>query len=442
MTIGEQLTDSLLQSGLLPHEGLLTAALSGGADSVALLCLLHSLAPTCGYTLQAVHVHHGIRGTEADRDAAFCEALCQTLQIPFQLARVDAVKYAKQERLSLETAARLLRYDALERLAPQGLIATAHHAGDQAETMLFHLMRGSGLRGLCGIPQKRGRIIRPLLQIPKETLLSYLDSIGQPFVTDSTNLLTDSTRNQLRHEVMPLLNRCNPQSSAHMVRTAAMLSEDEALLSGMADDARRCHQTPFGGLADLQSVPKPLRMRIYMQILRDTMEIDPSYEQLCAIETLLSADGIINLSGGFQAQSVGGILYFPRKNPPLNRILPLKIGENKLYAESICLAEQFDASHKVHVSFTKSTLDYDKIKGSSCFHQWCNTDRITLPARNFTSSLKSCIQANVPPPARKRLYALYDDCGCIYCEAVGIAARVKPDADTKRFLRLTVQREI
>lgn len=443
MTQFQQLSQMLLQDGLLPSAGTLTVAFSGGADSTALLCLLHSLQDSCGYTLHAVHVHHGIRGEEADRDAVFCQQLCGKRGIPYQQIAVDAPKFAKEAHLSLETAARQLRYEALEQAAPTGLIATAHHADDQAETMLFHLVRGSGLRGLCGIPARRGRIIRPLLQIPKADLLAYLEEIGQDFVTDSTNLLCDGSRNLLRHEVLPLLYGYNPQSIAHMSRTAALLSEDEALLSETAADAMKKCTVDFDGLAGLSAYPKPIRMRVYMQILRDKLQIDPAYEKLCEIDALLAIDGKISVTGDVYAQSCKGILYLYRKYLPLTDApLPMQIGENRLFPHKICVAELLDTdaiSRKIHKFFTKSTLDYDKIKGSSRFCIMRGSDRIQLPARNFSSSLKDCIQAVVPPPARRSLYVLYDDLGCIYCEGVGIAARVKPDADTKNYLRLTIR---
>ena len=441
MTYLQTLSQEILQSGLLPTEGALTVAFSGGADSTALLCLLRSLQNINGYTLYAVHVHHGIRGEEADRDAVFCQELCEKCGIPFQCIHVDAPKFAEDTHLSLETAARQLRYEALELAAPNGLLATAHHADDQAETMLFHLVRGSGLRGLCGIPTRRGRIIRPLLRIPKSDLLAYLQEIGQDFVTDSTNLLPDGSRNLLRQEVLPLLYGYNPQSIAHMTRTASLLAEDEALLSEMAADALKTCATDFDGLAGLLSYPKPIRMRVYMQILRDMLQIDPAYDTLCAIDALLITDGKIPVSGDVYAQSCKGILYLYREYLPLTDTpLPMQLGENRLYPHKICTAELFDTdaiSRKIHKSFTKSTLDYGKIKGSPSFCKVRGNDKIVLPARDFSSNLKDCIQAAFPPPARRCLYVLYDDLGCIYCEGVGIAARVKPNADTTQLLRLT-----
>lgn len=450
-----------LDQNLLPQDHTpLTVALSGGADSVALLLLLRELQPQFGYALQAIHVHHHLRGTDANRDADFCMALCAAHSIPFQQLDVDVSAYASQQRISIETAARTLRYRALETAAPTGTIATAHHAGDQAETILFHLLRGSGLRGLCGIPAQRGRIIRPLLRISKEELLTYLADCGQDYVTDCSNHDLRYTRNWLRHQVIPLLKACNPNSIAHMARTASLLAEDEAYLTKQAAMAETaCHVASSMGeaaLRGLEDYPRPIRMRVYRQWI--TAYTDPSFEKLRALDALLLAgNGTICISGDCYATMQQGMLTLTKRtrshhtyaNLPCADFavaLPQKL-EHPFFCECFpnktCRVEllKLDCiSHKIHNPFTKSTLDYDKIVGRARFQQWRGADRITLPARPFSSSLKTCIQAAVPAGERRRLYVLYDDLGCIYCEGVGIAARVKPDAKTTRCLRLTPSR--
>ena len=208
------LTERILHGPAVPPAGICTAALSGGADSTALLLCLHELKEQLSLDLRAVHVHHGIRGAEADRDAAFCAELCKQYGIPLQTVHVNVPAYAAEHRLSEETAARRLRYEALDQAAPDGVIVTAHHAGDNAETVLFHLIRGSGLRGLCGIPPKNGRILRPMLEAEKSEILAFLQERGQSFVEDSTNHEGGSSRNRIRHDTMPLLLRENRRHCA------------------------------------------------------------------------------------------------------------------------------------------------------------------------------------------------------------------------------------
>ncbi len=219
-------------------------AFSGGADSAALLCLLidfqNRRRQTGGgvFSLFAAHVHHGIRGAEADRDAAFCADFCRARGVPFFKKAVDAPAYAKARRIGLEEAARELRYRALDQICEENgidFIVTAHNATDQLETMLMHLIRGSGLDGLCGIPEQNGKILRPLLSLEKETILDYCTDCGIPFVTDSTNSDDSYTRNFIRLQVLPLLKQLNRNAASAAFHTSCALTQDRQLLSAMAE---------------------------------------------------------------------------------------------------------------------------------------------------------------------------------------------------------------
>ncbi len=439
----------LQESPAKPAEGICTVALSGGADSTALLCCLHEMRGALGITLHAVHVHHGIRGAEADRDAAFCKALCDGLGIPLTTVKVDAPAYAASHRLSLETAARILRYRALEAAAPTGDIATAHHAGDSAETFLFHLLRGSGMNGLCGIPARNGRIIRPLLFASRAEILAFLAECGQAYTEDSTNAELSASRNRIRHIILPALTAENPQAEAHISRTAALLAEDEAYLTKQADAAYQDGLLPSGGVSGLAAYAKPLRMRVYLRMIAEceasgAPHFDPSYAMLTAIDGLIMREtgGKITLTTGTYAEADRGILYLHREIPPNGQEIPLKIGENAVFPDKICTArlEEAALSRSCHNSDTRSTLDFDKIKGTPRFRRIAGGDRLRLPGRSFDSSLKKLVQANIPKPERSRVIALYDDLGCIYCEGAGIAARVRPDTNTRRLLLLSCKR--
>ena len=231
-----------------PGDGVVVG-LSGGPDSVFLLYALHTLQARMGFTLRAVHVHHGIRGAEADRDEAFSEKLCAKLDIPFQAVHVAAPAYAAQHGLSLEEAARILRYEALEaarqRLtqATAAWIAVAHHLDDQAETVLHNLVRGAGLRGLAGMENRRNHVIRPLLSIKREDILKWLKQYDIPYVTDSTNADPHYTRNRIRSTVLPELREINPEASAHIAHSAALLREADAFFHALALQYVDAHAT-------------------------------------------------------------------------------------------------------------------------------------------------------------------------------------------------------
>ena len=204
------------------------AGVSGGADSVCLLLVLKELQRRCAFELEAVHVEHGIRGQESMDDAAFAERFCRQQGIPCSVFHVDAPAMASAQKKTLEEAARELRYQCFADVCKgqeNAKIAVAHHGDDCAETMLFHLCRGTGLRGLCGIPPVRGRIIRPLLCVTRKEIEAYLESRGQTFCLDSTNTQLQYARNRIRNCVMPQLEQINVQAVRHMLQTARMLGD-------------------------------------------------------------------------------------------------------------------------------------------------------------------------------------------------------------------------
>lgn len=208
--ITERLRNFIAQQHLLAEGEVVSVALSGGADSVALLCLLRTL----GYPLVALHCNFHLRGEESDRDEQFVRSLCERLNVPFHVQHFSTTEHAKEHHQSIEMAARQLRYDWFAQMRHQlniRLTAVAHHRDDQAETILLNLLRGTGLRGLCGMHPLQGEIVRPLLTLTRNDILSYLQSIGQSYVTDSTNLQQEARRNQLRLDLLPRLRELNPR---------------------------------------------------------------------------------------------------------------------------------------------------------------------------------------------------------------------------------------
>ena len=264
----EGLRDPRALAGL-PPDTPLCVALSGGADSVALLSLLKDSGP-----LSALHVHHGIRGAEADRDADFCRALASRFHVPVTVLHIDAPALAAERGVSLETAARDGRYAAMTAyLKKEGipLLVTAHHADDQLETVLQHLLRGSGLSGLCGIPACRPLahgiwVVRPLLGVTRAELRAYLEKSGLDFMEDSTNAQGCCTRNRLRLEVLPVLDRLYPGGTKSASRCTETLTEDETYLSALADEflQREGTEPPLAALAAL---PRPIFARVMRRLL-------------------------------------------------------------------------------------------------------------------------------------------------------------------------------
>jgi len=209
---------------LLSHNGFYLVALSGGPDSVALMLTLKDL----GYHVDAVHCNFHLRGAESDRDEGFCVELCKKYQTPLHRIHFDTKAYAELHHQSIEMAARELRYHYFELLRKDiqaDAICVAHHRDDQVETVLLNLIRGTGLRGLTGMRPKNGRIVRPFLGISHQDILDYLLHQHQDYVIDSTNLEREAQRNQLRLDIIPLMEKINPEVKANIARAADILTE-------------------------------------------------------------------------------------------------------------------------------------------------------------------------------------------------------------------------
>ena len=258
--------------GRFPHGGRVLCAVSGGLDS---MCLLDFMTRQPGFSVGAAHFNHRLREAEADRDEAFVRDFCAKRRIPFVSGSGDTRSLAEREGLSTEEAARRLRYEFLNKAAEDGgydAILTAHHADDNAETVLLNLVRGTGSAGLAGIPQVRGNICRPFLRIPRAELAAYAAAHGVPHVEDSTNDDPDAAaRNALRSSVMPVLRQINPKCVENIARTSAILREESDALESMARGLmNQIKELPDGVSVPclmLTEVPQAVAERAVLQLI-------------------------------------------------------------------------------------------------------------------------------------------------------------------------------
>lgn len=254
-----KVSDFIAKHQILSHDDLYVVALSGGADSVALLLILQQL----GYRIEAAHCNFHLRGDESDRDENFARALCERLDIPFHVIHFDTKEYASLHQVSIEMAARDLRYGYFRQLCQDigaAAVCVAHHRDDAVETLLMNLMRGSGIHGLTGIRPKNVHIVRPLLCVSREEIEQYLHSIGQDYVTDSTNLVDDVVRNKIRLRILPLLKEINPKVSENIAKTAQYLCEAEKVLDeSLAARKTEIIQCGHDGFPQTVSIPSLIR---------------------------------------------------------------------------------------------------------------------------------------------------------------------------------------
>lgn len=232
-------------------------ALSGGADSVALLRILNNM----GYNCEAAHCNFQLRGNESDRDERFVCQLCSSLNIPLHIVHFNTNQYAKEKRISIEMAARELRYEWFQKISKEreaSVIAVAHHKDDSVETILLNLLRGTGINGLLGIRPILGKIVRPLLCVNRQEIVEYLKQIEQTFVTDSTNLQDEYTRNKIRLNLLPLMEEINPSIKDSLIHTGDYLNDAAALYNHGINEGKKRVLTEKGvDINKLLNEPSP-----------------------------------------------------------------------------------------------------------------------------------------------------------------------------------------
>lgn len=405
---------------LLGEERRLTVALSGGADSTALLALAAGMRERDPrLTLAAVHVHHGLRREEADRDAAFCEELCAKLSVPLTVRKADVPAYAQKSGRSEEESARILRYKALREAAPLGLIATAHTADDELETLILRLARGSGTAGMAGIPEKNGRIIRPLLTFGKDELTAYLRARGVEWVTDSTNLSGGNLRALLRREALPALKRVFPSSERAAIRTAENCREDDAYLYSLLPAAAPDAKT-------LSAMPSPLLKRLLLRAYAAHFTGMSEEEKPKLEETHLNAlvrmvrSGIkgkrVSLPGRTAARlEDAGVVFSEDERARAGYAVFLKEGENPLPGERILFlsrdaraVEEYTGKYGVlHTSVSQTTLDGRMIEGGMYCRPVKAGDRVYFGG--MTRRVAELIRVRVKDTAARREYPLLCD---------------------------------
>lgn len=262
-------------------------AVSGGADSMALLWGMYLLKDQLSVTLEAAHFNHCLRGEESDRDAAFVEEFCRQYQIRLHLDK----KQVRAGEKGLEAAARDARYAFFATIP--GKLLTAHTADDNAETVLMHLVRGTGLKGLGGITPARGNVIRPMLDITRQEVLAFLEEYAVSYVEDSTNAGKDFLRNRIRHDVMPLLKRENPRLAQDLSAMARSLRQDEVFLQSAAPCTAR--------VSELRQLEPAVQTRALVRLLSDFGALEPSREHIRLVRGLLYSDNPsarVSLAGG------------------------------------------------------------------------------------------------------------------------------------------------
>ena len=389
--------------GLIPPGSGVLCALSGGADSMYLLCRLLEGRERFGWTVRAAHLNHGLRDT-ARRDEDFVRTWCEKRGVPLAVERADVSAFSRREGLSVEEAGRTLRYAFLgeeARKAGGALIATGHHAGDNAETVLMNLIRGSGLKGLCGIPERRGNIVRPMLEVSRREIEDYLTARGVPHVEDETNGDPAYTRNKIRHRLLPLLEELNPRAAVHIAAAARRLREDEEELSRRAAPLAAEGLDIPEGLAlpvrVLRDAPRPLALRACAMALNRAGLGGEEVHLEAVLALALGEDpsAQVHVPGGTVRRRYELLVFSPGPDPDPPAPVELAEGEQAWggwtirCAPAVCPAKAYVSPREFYLK-----------PGRYLIRSRREGDRLTLGKRPEKTVKKLMIEGRVPAGAR------------------------------------------
>lgn len=425
---------------------------SGGADSTALLQLLWEYAREHGMQVCAMHVNHGIRGEEARRDQMFCEIFCRERSIPLQVVQADVPALAAAEGISTEEAGRKVRYEAFSRELQAGRadrVALAHHQNDQAETMLFHLMRGTGLRGLRGMEPVRLPYIRPLLCVGRKEIEDWMTSEQISWVEDSTNRELAYTRNRIRHQVLAPMEEIRPGAAARMAGTAQQLLELEDYLEQeqrqwWEKSVRQESGTLGISLEMFWQMHPVMRKRIAMacmeQLLGTRRNLETVHvEQICRLAEGRRGSRIM-LPGNLVAVLGYEELFLKKGYGVEQKEEPLSChpGSEYLFMGEIfrLTLENREKNEEIPVNCYTKWFDYDRIKHNVVLRTRQPGDYLELTGGIHKKLKDYLIDCKVPREDRDRCILLADGSHIIWVVGMRISERYKVTERTKKILKI------
>ncbi len=442
---------------MVPDNKKILVGFSGGADSLCLMEILRELSPYYELSLYAVHVHHGLRGENADQDAAFVESYCRKYEIPCRIFHVSAAKEAREQKISVEEAGRNLRYRLFDRMKKEwgtGAIAVAHHQNDQAETVLFQMARGSSLTGAGGIRPVNEGIIRPLLCVSKKEILSYLEQKKMTWREDESNADTTYTRNCIRHMILPLLEeKVNAGTAEHIADLALMLQQTEKYLRTVEDtiwnDVVRKREDGVFLSEALLDEPELFHQRL---ILR-AVEVQAGGRKDVTAEHIRSVTRLFFVSCGKKICLPCGIIAWKEKEGIcIGRQPDRKQGDEALELTvpgcfafeknriELCIKPQNPA--KIPENTYTKWFDYDKIKNRLTLRKRRPEDVITIDDAGHHKKLnRFMIDRKIPQHIRDSLWVLADGSSVVWLIGERIGADYKVTEKTQRILEITITGE-
>lgn len=390
----------------------IVVALSGGADSVALFNVLLSLRERYSLSLYAAHVNHNLRGDESNRDESFVRDLCDKNSVELFVKSVDVKSLAAEQGIGTEMCGRNVRYEFFRELSEKlgTKTATAHTASDNAETVLFNLARGAGLNGMCGIQPVREGIIRPLIYVTREHIEDYCKENGLSYVTDSSNLTDDYTRNKIRHSIVPVLKEINAGFESNVTNNSEMLRNINSFMELNANEAIEQIAVENGYSCEkLAALPTALRHEV-LYLLCKQNGVEPEYSKLKILSDCLKSGGAFDFSGSVRAVCKQGVLRFvhTEQEEDLFSFIELKSNASFTYKGKIFEVE----CDETHFPTDRKLVFRTRRAG----------DKITLPKRRVTKTLKKFFnELKIPEEKRDSVIVLADGSNILWVEGIGFS---------------------
>ncbi len=429
--VKNKVLSALNEYSMLQDTETVVVGFSGGADSVCLLHILNTLSGLLNIRVRAIHINHGIRGDEAVRDQKFAEDFCNKINVPCKTCCFDCIGESEVSKESLEECARRIRYGYFSREEnDKTKIATAHNANDNAETVIFNISRGSSFKGACGIPPVRGAFVRPLINCTRTEIEGYCIENNLSFVTDSTNLCDDYTRNKIRHKILPVTEEINTASIDNFSRfshNSRLISDYISIESHKAADEALKGENSYD-ISKLKSLhPAILNEVIYIALSHFTAH-NVSSDKIDAIKKLVYFGGRTQLYGDENAEVVKNKLRFYHTfENTVPKSICIDDYKQTIFGEYIINFTKFtDCSNIFNKNMLDNSIDCDKITGSLFLRTRQSGDRFTLPKRNVTKTLKNLFnEFCVPVEKRETLPLICDDKGIVWIYSIGTSARCK-----------------
>ncbi len=422
--------DTIEKYRLLESVKSVSVGVSGGADSMCLLHILSSLKEKYGIVITAVHVNHNLRGEEALRDENLVRDYCREKGIDLTVFSVDISSLSEELGIGTEECGRKVRYECFEKTGCDA-VAVAHSLSDSIETTVYNLLRGTGTKGLCGIPVKRNpNIIRPLIFCTREEIEAYCEKEGIPYITDSTNLTDDYTRNFIRHNIIPSFEKVNGSYAKNISNTCRIFAEENDFIERTARELIGKSSNDFGYDAEALSLAHPaVRKRAVHILLSEKMNKPPLHKHVEIVDSLFSEKcGKVEISSGIYAVVKNGVLSFLSEE---SRVVPWQTAFTKGKADTGYGVYSLgcDGAGIKGADF----FDGGKISDNLILTSRKEGDRFTFKNRKVSKSLKKLFnEMKIPLNEREIKAVLRDGENIIWVEGVGVNAPYIPDENTEK----------